>query len=50
MHLTALLWAHAAALQQPFRAVPRHAVAARARFETGDDVPGGTYETYEHDG
>ena len=29
---------------------PRRAVAARARFETGDDVPGGTYETYEHDG
>ena len=50
MHLTALLWAHAAALQQPFRAASRRAVAARARFETGDDVPGGTYETYEHDG
>ena len=50
MHRTALLWAHAAALQQPFRAAPRRAVPARARFETGDDVPGGTYETYVHDG
>ena len=47
--LGAALCAHAAALQ-PFRAAPRQAVLARARFETGDDVPGGTYETYEHDG
>ena len=38
------------ALQQPFRAAPRRAITTRARFETGDDVPGQTYETYEHDG
>ena len=48
--LVAALCAPVSAALQPFRAVPERAVAARARFETGDDVPGATYETYEHDG
>ena len=48
--LVAALCAPVSAALQPIRAVPEFAVAARARHETGDDVPGATYEKYEHDG
>ena len=47
--LLAAFWARAAALQ-PYQTAPRRIITARATFETGDAVPGGTYETYEHDG